>query len=155
MKLKKIISIFLAIFIALAVSGCSTQPKAHSKKFGDIKGSWTYDSVYINSTSKKINKNTKTDIEISDGSIKQTYRDKKGKTSEKTFSVSGVSDGSFTLDKDGTSYDYQFDYDPGSQVLHFYYEKSGKQYHEVYQKYKEEIETSESKQKGNENNNAK
>jgi len=139
-KMKKLFSILIITIFLGSMTGCGTEPAAHTTKFSDAKGEWTLDSVFVDTKGQKQKTNTKTDMVLDDSSMTVTVTSKKGSPKTDTYTVSSSSDGQFTVSNGGESIEYTFNYDPGADLLHLYNTDSkGKLVHTIYREYTEAL----------------
>ncbi len=146
--MKKIIAIIFSIMMVISMFGCGTDPKSHSTKFSDAKGKWQLDSIYEDTVSKPIGKRTSVTMELDDSQMVVTKVTKKD-SSTKTYTVE-KGNKEFSISGEGENITYTFNYDPGSKILHLYYEKDGKVMHEVYEVYSEKKQQEQEEDEGQE-----
>lgn len=151
--MKKLKAICAMLVILVALSGCGAY-KEHTTKMNALVGEWVLDSMYIDTKSVDTPEATMTINDdftgIYNEKIKQTQTDEEGNVTfvtkenqkgekefvmvddPKSITIKEVSDGVFSLTKDGTTTEYRFNIDEAAGNLHMWVEIESKEYHYIF-----------------------
>ena len=151
--MKKIKVICTVLAILAAFSGCAAY-KEHTKDADALVGEWVLDSMYIDTKSVETPEATmvinedmsgtyaekirKTTTDEAGNTIYVTEQNEKGETvyvmvdDPKSIKVAEVSEGVFSITKEGTTTEYRFNIDEAAGNLHMWVEVDGSEYHYIY-----------------------